>query len=65
MRLREVNYLFKSMQLVSSEAEIVTHNSAIPKPLAFSKSAANLKDGELRLRWAHMRAVACLLLAMV
>lgn len=47
MWLKEVKYLFKSTQLGSSEAETGTHNSVMPKPLAVSRSAANLKDREL------------------
>lgn len=43
MRFKEVNYLFKGMQLESSEAEIVTHNSTIPKPLAFFQIRCKFK----------------------
>lgn len=61
----EVKYLFKGTQLVTSEAGVETHVSVMPKPLVLCRSAAKWKDQEVRLRWAHMTAVACLVLATV
>ena len=49
--------MFKGRQLVRSEAETGARNSMLPKPLALSRSGADLKDQERRLRQAHVRAV--------